>query len=119
MRIGSNPFPPKSTVIQTDHQKISARRIERNDSLTENRDEKPRFRNRTETVERAEPADQRSAASKRSKSAEYVSRAQAYEQNLNTLPPKSKNAIRSYQDHADTRLLDSGSGQLAGVDLYV
>ena len=101
MRIGSNPFPAKTTLISPDLQRNAARRPQQDDNHTAN--EKTHFRAKPEAAAKAE----------------FVSRSQNYSQNLDHLPAKSQNAIRSYQDNSITHSHENGPEQLAGIDLYV
>ncbi|MBL4583942.1 MAG: hypothetical protein JKX83_04920 [Pseudomonadales bacterium] len=106
MRIGSNPLPPTNTLVSTDQRKSHAR-DSREDTphpnTTNTANEKTHFRARPEPVTKAE----------------YVSRSQAYEQNLNNLPAQSKNAIRAYQDQSITPAGQPRSVELARIDLFV
>jgi hypothetical protein len=103
MRIGSNPFPAKTTLISPDLQRSPARHPQPDDTHAASANEKIHFRARPEAVVKAE----------------FVSRSQNYSQNLDDLPAKSQNAIRSYQDNAMTYSHANGQEQLAGIDLYV
>ncbi|MDF1645135.1 MAG: hypothetical protein P1U80_13240 [Pseudomonadales bacterium] len=103
MRIGSNPFPAKTTLISPDLQRSPARHPQPDDTHAASANEKIHFRGRPEAAARAE----------------FVSRSQNYSQNLDDLPAKSQNAIRSYQDNSIAHPHENGLEQLAGIDLYV
>lgn len=103
MRIGSNPFPAQTTLISPDLQRNPARRPQQDDNLAATANEKTHFRAKPEAAARAE----------------FVSRSQHFSQNLDDLPAKSKNAIRSYQDNSIAQSHDNGLEQLARIDLYV
>lgn len=102
MRIGSNPYPAKTTLISPDLQRNPERSPQQDDNRTATANEKTHFRSRPDQAAKAE----------------FVPRSRAYSENLSDLPPRSQNAIRSYQDNAVTQT-QNGLEQLARIDLYV